>query len=136
LLLNGLSPITATAGGGLDAITKDLANIAGEISGKGVGGDDMIIVTNPKQAIQLKLLSGAKFNYEVSRPAGLTPSSATLSNVVASRARMMSLSMAAPMASLALFARPAPSRQGSLLHNNLESTMEVKDEVPAHFRYA
>ena len=29
-----------------------------------------------------------------------------------------------------------PSRQGSLLHNNLESTMEVTDEVPAHFRYA
>ncbi len=35
------------------------------IADAGVGSDDMILVTNPRQAITLSLLSGPNFDYEV-----------------------------------------------------------------------
>lgn len=41
-----------------------------------------------------------------------------------------------PADNLRRIGRNDPSRHGSLLHNNPESAMEVKDEVPTDLRYA
>ena len=60
-LLNGVSAITATAGGGLAALVGDLGNLAGEIADGGINADDMIIVTHPETATKLRLLASPAF---------------------------------------------------------------------------
>jgi hypothetical protein len=48
-LLNGLTPITATVGGGPSetSMVTDIANLAGALSDAGVDAENMVIVTNP-----------------------------------------------------------------------------------------
>jgi hypothetical protein len=64
-LLNGLTALTPTAGSGLDAISGDVANIAGQIADNGVRSSNMVIVCNPRQRAKLVTLVGSKFDYEV-----------------------------------------------------------------------
>jgi hypothetical protein len=64
-LLNGVTPITATAGGGLVAIATDLANIADAIATAGGNTDTIAFVANPRQAIVLRLLASPSFGYTV-----------------------------------------------------------------------
>jgi hypothetical protein len=64
-LLNGVSPIGATAGGGLAAIAGDLANIADDIATAGGNTDGIVFVANPRQAIVLRLLASPTFNYTI-----------------------------------------------------------------------
>jgi hypothetical protein len=70
-LLNGVTPIAATAGGGTNAMAKDLANIAGVMSDAGVGAETMVIVANPRQAVTLRLISGPNFAYPIFSTVGL-----------------------------------------------------------------
>jgi hypothetical protein len=64
-LLHGLAAQPASTSTGLAAIAADLASLAGAIGDAAVDAADMVIVANPRQAIQLKLLSGPKFDYPV-----------------------------------------------------------------------
>jgi hypothetical protein len=64
-LLNGVTPIGATAGGGLNAMAGDLANLAGALNDAGVDAEAMVVVTNARQAIKLRLMAGPAFIYPV-----------------------------------------------------------------------
>lgn len=64
-LLNGVTPIPATAGGGLAALVADIANLAGELADAGINADDMIIVTHPETATKLRLLASPNFTNTV-----------------------------------------------------------------------
>jgi hypothetical protein len=71
-LLYGVAPAAvATSGGGLNAIVADLANIAGKFAEAGIGGDDAVIIANPRQGIVLKLLAGPAFDYPILASAGI-----------------------------------------------------------------
>jgi hypothetical protein len=64
-LLNGVTPITATAGGGVNAMATDIGNLAGALADAGVDTESMVIVAHPKQATKLRLLAGPMFTYPV-----------------------------------------------------------------------
>jgi hypothetical protein len=64
-LLNGVTPIAATAGGGVNAMAGDLAALAGALTDAGVDAENMVVVTNPRQAVKLRLLAGPAFAYLV-----------------------------------------------------------------------
>jgi HK97 family phage major capsid protein len=63
-LLAGVTPITATAGGGLAMVT-DVGNLAGAIADAGIATDDMVIIAHPGQATKLRLLAGPAFTNAV-----------------------------------------------------------------------
>ena len=62
-ILNGVSPITATAAG-TAAMSKDIGNLVGAIADAG-GGRDILFFANPRQAIALQL--GAASGFDTSR---------------------------------------------------------------------
>jgi hypothetical protein len=67
-LLNGVTPITATAStsiGGLAAMADDVGAMASAMQGAGIDPTGMIIVAAAKQATAMKLLAGPKFDYQV-----------------------------------------------------------------------
>jgi Phage capsid family len=66
-LLNGLSPITATAGGGPSetVMASDFANLVGALADAGVDAETMVVVTNPRQAVKLRLVAGPAFQYSI-----------------------------------------------------------------------
>jgi hypothetical protein len=64
-LLNGVAPIAATGGGGLNAMAGDLGNLAGALSDGGVDAENLVVVTNARQAIKLRLLAGPGFAYPI-----------------------------------------------------------------------
>jgi hypothetical protein len=64
-LLNGVTPIAATAGGGVNAMASDIGNLAGALSDAGVDTEAMVLVANPKQATKLRLLAGPAFTYPI-----------------------------------------------------------------------
>jgi hypothetical protein len=64
-LLNGVTPIAATAGGGINAMTTDLRNLVGGIADAGLGGGEIMIFANPRQAISLKLQAQPGFDLEI-----------------------------------------------------------------------
>jgi hypothetical protein len=49
-LLNGVSPLTPTTGGGLAALVGDLKQLVGKIASAGIDSDNAVIVTHPEQA--------------------------------------------------------------------------------------
>src|SRR5262249_42526083 len=63
-LLNGVTPVTATAGGGLSALALDIANLIGAIADAKLDADNAVIVTNPRQAVKLKTLPPS-FSYPI-----------------------------------------------------------------------
>ena len=56
-LLAGVNDLGPTAGGGLAAITEDISNIVGAMSDAGISSDDLMLFTNPRQPIVLKMLA-------------------------------------------------------------------------------
>jgi hypothetical protein len=64
-LLNGVTPIAATAGGGETAMAADIGNLVGAIGTAGGGASPVMIFANPRQAAVLQLRSGANLAYEV-----------------------------------------------------------------------
>jgi hypothetical protein len=64
-LLNGISTLGATAGGGLAAIAGDLGKIADNAVAAGGDIDSLIIFAGVPAAIKLRLLSGPNFNYQI-----------------------------------------------------------------------
>jgi HK97 family phage major capsid protein len=63
-LLNGVSPITATSGGGITAMTKDLQNLVAGIVAAG-GGSSIVIFANPVQAVAINVLAANGAGYPV-----------------------------------------------------------------------
>jgi hypothetical protein len=63
-LLNGVSALTSTAGGGLNALIGDIKALTGALVAAGAGRDP-VIVTNPVQAATLRLLTNTNFNIPV-----------------------------------------------------------------------
>jgi hypothetical protein len=55
-LLNGVTPLTPTAGGGDDAMDRDLVNLATAVSG--VAGSSIVFVASPAAALKLALRRG------------------------------------------------------------------------------
>lgn len=63
-LLNGVSAITATTGGGVAAMVADIKALVGAISAAG-GGASIMIFANPVQAVTLNLLAANGVGYPV-----------------------------------------------------------------------
>jgi hypothetical protein len=63
-LLYGVTPLTATSGGGLGAMQGDLKALAGALAGAG-GGMNPVLVAAVAQATSLKLLAGPRFDVPI-----------------------------------------------------------------------
>jgi hypothetical protein len=61
-LLHGLSPIGASTGTGNAGIAADLGSLAAAVAANAVDPDDMIVIANPKQAVQIRYLAGPAFD--------------------------------------------------------------------------
>jgi hypothetical protein len=70
-LLNGIASLTPTTGGGLAAITADIAGMAGAITNAGVDPENFVLVASPPEAVKLRLLSGPQFDYEILGSTGM-----------------------------------------------------------------
>jgi hypothetical protein len=71
-ILYGVTPISATAGGGIAAIAGDLAGLAKAIGDAGINPDGAIYITTPKLATKLKVLVSPLFTNEVLTTSALT----------------------------------------------------------------
>lgn len=71
-ILNGVTPITPTAGGGQAALATDIGNIFEALASAGAGVD-VVLIANPGQAASLKIWAGPKFDYPVLASAALAP---------------------------------------------------------------
>jgi hypothetical protein len=60
-LLNGNTAITATAGGGQQAVSKDVANLVGALNAAG-GGNQIVFVAAPPQAASLRVWASQAFS--------------------------------------------------------------------------
>jgi len=69
-ILNGVSALTPTAGGGENAVSKDIGNLVGALAAGGAGVD-VVFVASPAQAAALKIWAGPKFDYPVLASAAL-----------------------------------------------------------------
>jgi len=63
-ILNSVSGLTPTAGGGMNALEADLKNLTAALVTAGAGANPALI-TNPIQAMSLKLVGGPKFDLPV-----------------------------------------------------------------------
>jgi hypothetical protein len=71
-LFAGVTPITATAGGGSNALNGDLANLFAALASHSAGQTAVIIAALP-QAVKLKLTAGPKFDYDIIASTALAP---------------------------------------------------------------
>jgi hypothetical protein len=60
-ILNGVTGITATAGGGIEAMVSDIGKLFGAIGDAG-GGQDVLLFANPRQAVTLLLRAAPGFD--------------------------------------------------------------------------
>jgi hypothetical protein len=60
-LLNGVSTLGATSGGGIAAMSADLGKIANAIGAAACDPDRMVVIASPAQAVALRLLSSPNF---------------------------------------------------------------------------
>jgi HK97 family phage major capsid protein len=63
-ILNGVTPVGATAGGGSAAMVGDIEKLVGALVAAGAGANP-VLVCNPVQATTIKLLAGPKFDIPV-----------------------------------------------------------------------
>src|SRR5215831_4843725 len=63
-LFAGVTPITATAGGGSNALSGDLGNLFAALAAHSSGKTAVIIAALP-QAVKLKLTAGPKFDFDI-----------------------------------------------------------------------
>jgi hypothetical protein len=68
-LLYGVTPITATAGGGVNALTTDLGLLAGAVAP--IGALDLVFVASPGEAVKILLNAGPRFQFPVLASGGL-----------------------------------------------------------------
>ena len=73
-ILNGITALTATAGGGQNAVSKDIGNLVAALA-TGGAGVDVVFVASPAQAAALKIWAGPKFDYPVLASAALAAGS-------------------------------------------------------------
>jgi len=71
-LCHGIAGLTATPGGGLNALVGDLKQLMAALVTAG-GGRDPTIVTHPTQALTLALLAGPRFDIPVLRSTPFRP---------------------------------------------------------------
>jgi|SRR5262245_15841450 len=64
-LLYGVTPITATAGGGSHAMVSDIAALAAALAANGINPAGMVLVLATKQAITLKLSASPRFDLPI-----------------------------------------------------------------------
>jgi hypothetical protein len=64
-LLNGVTPLAPTTGGGVAGMTKDVANIVAAVAAAGGNADGVVFIASAAQAITLRLLSGPNFTNPV-----------------------------------------------------------------------
>jgi len=69
-LLNGVTPITATTGGGIAAMTADLAALVSALAAAH-GGKNVVFVVAPKQATTMKATLGPLWDYPIISSASL-----------------------------------------------------------------
>lgn len=69
-LLHGVTPLTATTGGGAAALSGDVGNLLAALAGNGAGLAP-VFVAAPQQAGALKVWAGPKFDYPVLASAAL-----------------------------------------------------------------
>lgn len=108
-ILNGVTPLTATAGGGDIAMTTDITALATAVSGV-AGAGPIVFITSPAQAIVMRLRTGPNFNYEV------LPSSALSAGTVIA---------IAPNALVSAFDSPPRFDTGD------QATLHMEDTAPA-----
>jgi hypothetical protein len=70
-LLNGVTALAPTAGGGSNAMTMDVANIAAAVAAAGGNADNVVFIANAAQATTLRLLSGPNFTNLVLGTSGI-----------------------------------------------------------------
>jgi HK97 family phage major capsid protein len=63
-ILNGVTPLTPTTGGGAQALAADIKQLVGALVAA-FGGRDPVLVMNPSQATSLKILASPKFDTPV-----------------------------------------------------------------------
>jgi hypothetical protein len=63
-LLNGVTPIAATAGGGIAAMTGDIAKLVGAIHTAG-GGTGIVLIAAPQQAVTASILASSSFSLPI-----------------------------------------------------------------------
>ena len=62
-LLYNVTPLTATAGGGLNALTADLGALAGAVAP--IGALDLVFVASPAEAVKILLNAGPRFQFPI-----------------------------------------------------------------------
>lgn len=77
-LRNGVTTITANAGGGDTAMMLDLGDLAQAVSG--TGGMDIAFIASPELATKILLRAGPKFNFRCLLPAAWRPVSSCASH--------------------------------------------------------
>jgi hypothetical protein len=70
-LLNGVTPLAPTTGGGFAAMAKDVANIVAAVAAAGGNADGVVFIASAAQATTLRLLSGPNFTNPVLGTRGL-----------------------------------------------------------------
>jgi len=70
-LLNGVTPLTGTAGGGMAAMVADLSALVEAIGGAGIDPNDVVFVAPPHQATTMKATLGLKFTNPILTTLGL-----------------------------------------------------------------
>jgi hypothetical protein len=70
-LLNGVTPLPPTAGGGSNAMTKDVANIVAAVAAAGGNADSVVFIASAAQATTLRMLSGPNFTNPVLSTSGI-----------------------------------------------------------------
>jgi hypothetical protein len=70
VLLNGVTPLTATTGGGANAAATDIGNLIEGLA-TNHGGKTPLFIIAPKEAAALKLFAGPHFDYPVIASASL-----------------------------------------------------------------
>ena len=63
-ILNGVTAIVATTGGGVHAMATDIANLVGAIHAA-AGGMNVVLIAAPQQAVAISLLGGSGFSIPV-----------------------------------------------------------------------
>ena len=63
-ILNGVTGITATTGGGFAAFYADITNLVAAVAAAGAG-KDVVLIVSPTEAAKLKLRAGPQFDYPV-----------------------------------------------------------------------
>jgi HK97 family phage major capsid protein len=80
-ILNGVTPVVATTGGGFDAVGQDLGNLVADIASRG-GGRNAFFVASPSEATAIRFYAGGQFSNEGDNPLPVASSAALADGTV------------------------------------------------------